>query len=120
MIETSLMSATDTAHPGSGTAPLASPFQALGLSDVLLRAVHGAGYSEPTPIQAQAIPPALEGRDVLGCARTGTGKTAAFVLPTLARWLAWRADAAASTKQTPRIIHTLVLAPTRELAAQIG
>ena len=120
MIETSLMSATDTAHPGSGTAPLASPFQALGLSDVLLRAVHGAGYSEPTPIQAQAIPPALEGRDVLGCARTGTGKTAAFVLPTLARWLAWRADLAARKTTGPRTIHTLVLAPTRELAAQIG
>jgi ATP-dependent RNA helicase RhlE len=122
VIDVSLMSAGDTAqNPStSGTAPLASPFLALGLSDVLLRAVHAAGYSEPTPIQAQAIPPALEGRDVLGCARTGTGKTAAFVLPTLARWLAWRADAAASTKPAPRIIHTLVLAPTRELAAQIG
>jgi len=122
VIEVSLTSAGDTAQNSStaGTAPLASPFLALGLSDVLLRAVHAAGYSEPTPIQAQAIPPALEGRDVLGCARTGTGKTAAFVLPTLARWLAWRADSAASTKPAPRIIHTLVLAPTRELAAQIG
>jgi ATP-dependent RNA helicase RhlE len=121
VIDASLMSAGETAqNPSSGTTALASPFQALGLSDVLLRAVHAAGYSEPTPIQAQAIPPALEGRDVLGCARTGTGKTAAFVLPTLARWLAFRADAAAAKTQAPRFIHTLVLAPTRELAAQIG
>jgi ATP-dependent RNA helicase RhlE len=117
--EVSLMSVTDSAHPSAGQATLASPFKALGLSDVLLRAVHGAGYSEPTPIQAQAIPPALEGRDVLGCARTGTGKTAAFVLPTLARWLAFQADAGRPAPNA-RKIHTLVLAPTRELAAQIG
>jgi ATP-dependent RNA helicase RhlE len=119
VIEVSLMSASETVqNPSSGATALASPFQALGLSDVLLRAVHAAGYSEPTPIQAQAIPPALEGRDVLGCARTGTGKTAAFVLPTLARWLAFRATAGKTP--APRFIHTLVLAPTRELAAQIG
>src|SRR5687768_17865193 len=95
-------------------------FDDLKLVEPLLRAVKAEGYTIPTPIQAQAIPPALEGRDVLGCARTGTGKTAAFVLPTLARWLAWRADTAGRSPQGNRTIHTLVLAPTRELAAQIG
>jgi len=121
-MEGSLMPAGEVAQgSSSGPSSIASPFQQLGLSDVLLRAIHAAGYSEPTPIQAQAIPPALEGRDVLGCARTGTGKTAAFVLPTLARWLAFQADAGRTGSAPPgRTIHTLVLAPTRELAAQIG
>ncbi len=87
-------------------------FQELGLSAPLLKAVTEAGYTTPTPIQAKAIPPALEGRDVLGCAQTGTGKTAGFGLPLLQRL-----DEKAGEETT---IRALVLTPTRELAAQIG
>ncbi len=87
-------------------------FQDLGLAEPLLRAVQQAGYQEPTPIQASAIPPALRGQDVLGCAQTGTGKTAAFSLPILQRM-----DLAAGDAP---VIRTLILTPTRELAAQIG
>ena len=85
-------------------------FASLGLSSELLSAVTAAGHSIPTPIQAAAIPAALEGRDVLGLAQTGTGKTAAFVLPILQR-IEWN--------RSPRRIRALVLSPTRELAAQI-
>jgi ATP-dependent RNA helicase RhlE len=95
----------------NAVASTATGFAALGLSEALLRAVQGAGYTEPTPIQEQAIPPALQGRDVLGCARTGTGKTAAFVLPMLQRF---------DARKEQRRLRMLVLAPTRELAAQIG
>ena len=84
-------------------------FDALGLSTPLFQALTKAGLIEPTPIQAKAIPPALEGRDVLGCAQTGTGKTAAFVIPMIERL-------ANQPKGAP---HGLVLAPTRELAFQI-
>lgn len=84
-------------------------FEALGLSAPLLRDLSQAGFVEPTPIQSTAIPPALEGRDVLGCAQTGTGKTAAFIVPMVERL-------AAAPKGPP---HGLVLAPTRELAFQI-
>ena len=84
-------------------------FSPLGLHPTLLKGVQGGGFSRPTPIQAQAIPPALEGRDILASAKTGSGKTAAFVLPILQR-LAGR----------PRgVTRALVLTPTRELAAQI-
>ncbi len=86
-------------------------FADLGLDPLLLKAVKAAGYTTPTPIQAEAIPPALKGRDVLGCAQTGTGKTAAFGLPLLQR-----VDAVAGEETT---IRALVLTPTRELAAQI-
>ena len=86
-----------------------SSFEALGLSHSLLRDLAKAGFQEPTPIQAKAIPPALEGRDVLGCAQTGTGKTAAFIIPMIERL-------AKGSKGAPR---GLVLAPTRELAIQI-
>ena len=86
-----------------------SSFNNLGLSEAILRDIAKAGFTEPTPIQAQAIPPGLEGRDVLGCAQTGTGKTAAFVIPMIERL-------AAGPKGHPR---ALVLAPTRELAIQI-
>jgi ATP-dependent RNA helicase RhlE len=91
-----------------------SDFSQLGLTDALLRAVRAEGYTTPTPIQEKAIPPALDGRDVFGCAQTGTGKTAAFVLPILQNL-----DARPNT-QTSRRIRALVLTPTRELAAQIG
>ncbi|MBA4800371.1 MAG: DEAD/DEAH box helicase [Euryhalocaulis sp.] len=87
-------------------------FDELGLGEKLLSALKEAGYTEPTPIQAQAIPPALEGRDVLGIAQTGTGKTAAFTLPMIERLSKGRARA--------RMPRSLVLAPTRELAAQVA
>ncbi|MFO0871238.1 MAG: DEAD/DEAH box helicase [Pirellulales bacterium] len=89
-------------------------FENLGLDPQLVRAVREEGYQQPTPIQAQAIPQVLSGRDLLGCAQTGTGKTAAFALPTLQRLLA------APRSSARRPIRTLVLAPTRELAGQIG
>jgi len=89
----------------------ASPFRALGLSRPIVQALIAEGYTAPTPIQAEVIPQALAGRDVLGCAPTGTGKTAAFVLPTL--------EALAASEHTGRI-RALVVTPTRELAAQIA
>src|ERR687892_980926 len=86
-------------------------FSHLGLSDKVLAAVSSAGYTTPTPIQEQAIPHVLRGRDVLGIAQTGTGKTAAFVLPMLTMLEQGRARA--------RMPRTLILEPTRELAAQV-
>lgn len=86
-------------------------FQDLGLSEKVLKAVETSGYTQPTPIQEQAIPHALQGRDILGIAQTGTGKTAAFVLPMLSRLESGRARA--------RMPRTLILEPTRELAAQV-
>ena len=83
-------------------------FHALGLSEALLRDLADAGFTSPTPIQEQAVPPALAGRDVIGCAQTGTGKTAAFVIPIVERL-------AALPKGQPQ---ALILAPTRELALQ--
>ncbi|MAS85625.1 MAG: DEAD/DEAH box helicase, partial [Erythrobacteraceae bacterium] len=89
-------------------------FKDLGLSQPVLQALDLKGYNEPTPIQAQAIPPVLEGRDLLGIAQTGTGKTAAFMLPSIDRLR----DA---DNQTPfKSCRMLVLAPTRELAGQIA
>ena len=88
-------------------------FKELNLSAPLLRAVQEAGYETPSPIQAAAIPPVLSGRDLMGCAQTGTGKTAAFALPMLDRL----------TANAPRrkgTIRALILTPTRELALQIG
>jgi ATP-dependent helicase YprA (DUF1998 family) len=85
-------------------------FDALGLRPELLRAVRELGFTVPTPVQIEAIPPALAGRDVLASAQTGTGKTAAFGLPLLQ----------AIAELPPRRTHALVLAPTRELAAQIA
>ena len=87
-------------------------FQALGLSEPLLRAVSAEGYTTPTPVQEQSIPPLLAGRDVLGVAQTGTGKTAAFALPVLQIM-------SRNRPQGKRKIRALVLSPTRELAAQI-
>jgi superfamily II DNA/RNA helicase len=87
-------------------------FSDLGLSQDVLRAVADAGYSEPTPIQQQAIPYVLMGRDVLGCAQTGTGKTASFTLPMIEILAAGRARA--------RMPRSLILEPTRELATQVA
>jgi ATP-dependent RNA helicase RhlE len=92
-------------------------FSELGLIPALLSAVAAEGYVEPTPIQVQAIPHVLAGKDLLGLAQTGTGKTAAFALPILQR-LAQKAPPRAP--RAPRPIRCLVLTPTRELASQIG
>ena len=89
-------------------------FQDLKLIEPLLRAVRAEGYTEPTPIQQQAIPHVLNGKDLIGCAQTGTGKTAAFALPILQRL-----DASTQNRQRG-VIRVLVLSPTRELATQIG
>lgn len=93
-------------------------FSELQLSDPIRRAVEAAGYLAATPIQLEAIPPLLAGRDLVGCAQTGTGKTAAFALPTL-QLLHQRMFHQPGQPRT-RQIRTLVLAPTRELATQIG
>ncbi len=87
-------------------------FEDLGLGPEILNALAEAGYTTPTPIQAQAIPVVLMGRDVLGCAQTGTGKTASFTLPMIEILAAGRAKA--------RMPRSLILAPTRELAAQVA
>src|SRR5260370_4049447 len=85
------------------------PFSQFKLHPDLLRGLKDLGFARPTPIQADAIPPALEGRDLLACAMTGSGKTAAFLLPILHKLL-----------ERPRgVTRALVLTPTRELAAQI-
>ena len=90
-------------------------FESLGLRAELLRAVSEKGYSNPTPIQQQAIPPILDGRDIMGGAQTGTGKTAGFTLPLLQRLMSFGKPANGS-----RPIRALVLTPTRELAAQVA
>ena len=95
---------TDTQHP---------TFDTLGLAEPIRRAVAAEGYTTPTPIQAQAIPHLLTGRDLLGVAQTGTGKTAAFALPMLQRLSQDRRPA------TPKCPRALILTPTRELAVQI-
>jgi ATP-dependent RNA helicase RhlE len=91
-------------------------FDSLGLAEPLLRAVHEAGYTTPTPIQAQAIPAVLSGGDVMGGAQTGTGKTAGFVLPLLHRLMQ---RPAVRDRRGRLPIRCLILTPTRELAAQV-
>ncbi|MGZ3697862.1 MAG: DEAD/DEAH box helicase, partial [Bdellovibrionota bacterium] len=88
-----------------------STFKDLNLIETILKAVEAEGYVTPTPIQLQAIPLILQRKDLLGCAQTGTGKTAAFALPIL--------QLLAERKVTHREIRVLVLTPTRELASQI-
>lgn len=90
-------------------------FEDFGLSEQLCRAVRDAGYTQPTPIQTEAIRHILTGRDVLGCAQTGTGKTAAFALPMLQRL----SETAPRARRRPGTIRALTLCPTRELAQQI-
>src|SRR5215831_12619559 len=104
-------SSHETVAPRSAlpyTCPL-MPFTGLGLDPALVRATHELGFTRPTPVQQDAIPPALAGRDVLACAMTGSGKTAAFLLPILQRLLGEKRG----------VTRVLVLSPTRELAAQI-
>ncbi|MBC8472611.1 MAG: DEAD/DEAH box helicase, partial [Planctomycetes bacterium] len=88
------------------------PFKQIGLSDPLVQGILATGYTAPTEIQAQVIPSAIQGKDIIGCAQTGTGKTAAFVLPILNR-LSHEKN---QKKKSPR---SLILTPTRELAVQI-
>ncbi|MDO8939589.1 MAG: DEAD/DEAH box helicase [Methylicorpusculum sp.] len=89
------------------------PFSSFGLSEELLQAIKDAGYTTPTPVQLQAIPAILKGRDLLASAQTGTGKTAGFTLPILQRM-------AQTTVSRNRPLRALILTPTRELAAQVG
>ena len=99
---------TDPAAPPEDT-PAESAFAAFGLRPELLASVEAQGFEQPTPIQAAAIPPLLEGRDVVGQAQTGTGKTAAFALPILQR-----------IDPSRRVVQAIVLVPTRELANQVS
>src|ERR1700732_1871978 len=89
------------------------PFSSLGLLPELLRAVGESNYPAPTPIQKETIPAILRGRDVWACAQTGSGKTAAFALPLLQQTLN-------RDRGAPLRVCTLILVPTRELAAQVG
>lgn len=90
-------------------------FDTLGLRDEILTAINEAGYTEPTPIQQQAIPVVLQGRDLMACAQTGTGKTAGFTLPILQLL----SEKSAGNRPGRRPVRALILSPTRELAAQI-
>ena len=99
---------TQSTNPGDGSSVA---FSDLGLSEAVLEAVESLGYEQPTPVQAQAIPYALEGRDLLAAAQTGTGKTAAFLLPTMSRL------ERAERHRGPKM---LIVTPTRELAQQIA
>jgi superfamily II DNA/RNA helicase len=100
-------------HPAVDEGPESrTTFADLGLSDVLLRAISEKGYVHPTPIQEQAIPIVLQGRDVLGCAQTGTGKTASFVLPMM--------EILSGSRARARMPRSLILEPTRELALQVA
>ena len=90
-------------------------FNDLNLVEPIQRALESEGYTKPTPIQEQAIPELLQGKDLLGCAQTGTGKTAAFALPILQNLASKK-----PLKKEKRQIKALVIAPTRELAIQSG
>lgn len=92
--------------------PNTMPFDSLGLSDPILKAIADKGYSDPSPIQAKAIPPVLEGKDVMAAAQTGTGKTAGFTLPLLH-------SLSSGAPVKPNQTRALILTPTRELAAQV-
>jgi len=107
-----LAASIDAPEPSAELSGLPSSFAELGLSPELLQAIADTGYTVPTPIQAQAIPKVLQGRDVLGIAQTGTGKTASFTLPMIEILAQGRAKA--------RMPRTLILEPTRELAAQVA
>ena len=123
-VETALVAEESAAaEPAPGaeeTAPEAAPvaeedrttFDSIGLSEEIVKAVTETGYRHPTPIQEQAIPQVLMGRDVLGCAQTGTGKTASFVLPML--------DILTGSRAKARMPRSLILEPTRELALQVA
>jgi superfamily II DNA/RNA helicase len=111
------MTHSDPAEPATGSELPAPRFDTLPLDPKLLRAVADSGYTAMTPIQAKAIPIVLDGRDVMGAAQTGTGKTAAFTLPLLQKMLRHE-NASMSPARHP--VRALVLAPTRELADQVA
>ncbi len=92
-------------------------FADFGLHPDLLKAIALSGYTKPTPIQAQAMGPVMDGRDVMGAAQTGTGKTAAFTLPVLHRMMPY---ASTSTSPARHPVRALILTPTRELADQVA
>ena len=108
MSDTAVTPSTDTPAP---------TFDQFGLADDILKAIKDSGYTTPTPIQAQAIPVVLAGRDVMGAAQTGTGKTASFSLPIIQRLLP-QASTSASPARHP--VRALILTPTRELADQVA
>lgn len=109
----SIQSLAAPSNPMDNASTAGSGFAILGLTYPLVQALVEEGYTQPTPIQARTIPVALDGRDLLGCAQTGTGKTAAFVLPIL--------QTLAAKKNAPHSgIRALILCPTRELASQIA
>lgn len=108
--------APDSAIPEAADIQALPSFETLGLHDAILRAVKDTGYTTATPIQAQALPVAMAGQDVMGAAQTGTGKTAAFTLPILHRLMPF-ASASASPARHP--VRALILTPTRELADQV-
>src|SRR5690606_32169221 len=110
------MTHENTPSVAAGDAPVPT-FADFGLHPDLLRAVAETGYTVPTPIQAQAIPVVMNGRDVMGAAQTGTGKTAAFTLPILHRLMPL-ANNSMSPARHP--VRALILAPTRELADQVA
>jgi ATP-dependent RNA helicase RhlE len=103
--------AHDACYPPKASAPYLVPFQQLGLAGPILQAVKEAGYTEPTPIQTAAIPVVLQRQDLMGIAQTGTGKTAAFVLPLL--------SLLAAHPPTHRGVRVLMMVPTRELVVQV-
>ncbi len=108
---------TDTQSESLSSSKPAVRFQDFGLSPDILRALTDQGYVHPTPIQAQAIPVVLQGRDVMGAAQTGTGKTAGFSLPII-QLLLPHASTSASPARHP--VRALILTPTRELADQVA
>ena len=105
---TTIEQTSETSSSVSSVVETPIGFDDLGLSPAVLAAVRDAGYTHPTPIQREAIPLALSGRDLMGLANTGTGKTAAFTLPIIDRLLGG-----------PKRTRVLILTPTRELAAQV-
>lgn len=110
------MTTKDSTDPTDGT-PSVQDFAQFNLAPALLTAVQELGYQQPTPIQAQSIPAIMQGRDVMGAAQTGTGKTAAFVLPILHRLLPYASHSMSPARHP---VRALILTPTRELADQVG
>ncbi|OWQ93017.1 hypothetical protein CDN99_00465 [Roseateles aquatilis] len=110
----------DTVETEAAAEPTGVAFATLGLHDALLRAVKDSGYENATEVQGRAIPPALEGKDLMVSSRTGSGKTASFILPALQQVLNTRAARAAGDKTKVVGPRVLVLAPTRELAMQVA
>ena len=115
MPEINTLAGDAASTPAAEAAPEIT-FADLGLAPELLRAVLDEGYTKPTPIQAQAIPLVISGKDIMGGAQTGTGKTAAFVLPILQRILPFASSSPSPAKHP---VRALILAPTRELALQV-